>query len=128
MIILIGTILAVVVGILLIAACWDDCNYGLSTGSGAGTAITIFFGSVLVVLLIAFPIERMKAKRLMREVATTQETIDEARKDSFGNVERMALTRDMISLNKEIANAKYWNNTVWDIWIPDYVEQIEMLK
>ncbi|MBT7930169.1 hypothetical protein HN682_09690 [Candidatus Peregrinibacteria bacterium] len=124
MIILIGTILAVVLGVILIVACWDDCNYGM----GVGLGITIVSGFVLVILVIAFPMERMEAKRLMRNVATTQETIDEARKDSFGNVERMALTRDMISLNKEIVNAKYWNTTVWDIWIPDYVEQIEMLK
>mgnify|MGYP004005194589 FL=1 len=114
-------------GLALIAFSeYDGYDIGLQAGIGLGASI--LGGLSLLVMLLALPIQRMDTKQLIRDAETTRVVIKEARKDAFGDVERMALISDVISLNKRIVNAKYWNNTFYDIWISDEIENLEMLK
>ncbi|MBT6048760.1 MAG: hypothetical protein HOG49_18315 [Candidatus Scalindua sp.] len=114
-------------GLALIAFSeYDGYDIGLQAGIGLGASI--LGGLALLVMLLALPIQRMDTKQLIRDAETTRVVIKEARKDAFGDVERMALISDVISLNKRIVNAKYWNNTFYDIWISDEIENLEMLK
>ena len=53
-------------------------------------------------------------------------SIENARKMEV--VERTAIQFEIIKTNKWIYSERYWNNTLFDIWITDIIEEIEIIK
>lgn len=57
-----------------------------------------------------------------------KETIEEARKNDNSELERAALIQEIAEYNKDLANAKYWNKTIFDMFIYDGLAELEPLK
>jgi len=58
-----------------------------------------------------------------REAAAS---IERARSGSWG--ERAALQHKIIEANQWLAERQYWNRVLLDLWIPDEVDDLEMIK
>lgn len=88
---------------------------------GVITAITFFL------FLIAVPLERMDTLAGMAKVEATRIAFEESRK-SGDNVERYTRLDEIISVNQWLAKEKYYNNSAFDLWVPDEIESIQPIK
>lgn len=122
MLILVGLAVLLVIAILYVEISGDEFGF-----------IPVLFAIILLgIALIAIPINRMEVKSAMREYEATKETIKESRKSDTRNdlsgVERAAIVTKLSKLNYWVKDQQYWNNSLFDIWIPDTVDGIEVLK
>jgi hypothetical protein len=60
---------------------------------------------------------------------SVQHTMETARNDSTINKFELAtIQRDAIEKNAWLAKTQYWNVTVFDIWIPDKVMDLQPIR
>jgi len=58
-----------------------------------------------------------------------KETITKAReKGAATEIERAAMQTEIISVNKDLASAKYWNSTQFDPWWVDELTELPPLE
>jgi len=57
----------------------------------------------------------------------TKATVERAR-ETGSWIERAALQQEVIRANTWLARVKYWNKTVFDLWIPDAVDDLEPIR
>lgn len=93
-----------------------------------GFPLAVFSGLILFFSLIVLPISISSYKGEIQQYYATKETITESRKNNVSEVERAALIKVIIDTNNEIASLRYWNNTIFDIYIPDEITKLEYLK
>ena len=84
-------------------------------------------GFILIVCLICIPIQYWSIKSDIAEFNSVKASVEMARRNN-NNVENTALQLKIIEINKWLAATKYCNTTIWDIWIPDTVDEIETIK
>jgi len=53
-------------------------------------------------------------------------TLDNMRQKE--SIENAAIQIEIAKWNQWIAGKKYWNDTLFDIWIPDEIETIEFIR
>lgn len=124
MLILIG--LGIVMGFLVYMSVHDSGFENFWIG-----VPTLICGVVLVIALIAIPINRMDEKGKIRVYHATKSTIEIARNNDEivnSSFENAALTKEIIDINAWLANIQYWKNTCWSIWIPAEVMDLKPLK
>jgi len=85
-------------------------------------------GCVLFIALVAFPVVHIEARSFIVKYHAVKETINQSRQAEISDIERAALTNTIIAINAEIADCQYWNKTIFDIYIPDKVMELELLK
>lgn len=116
-------IFLVLVFLFVVGLYFDDkYPYGLwfvvSTASGV----------ILAILLIMLPICYYSDLAWIEKYHAFKVTVEEARKSNISEIERAAILQDIAVWNQDVASAKYWNKTIFDIYIPDEVEALEMLE
>ncbi len=94
---------------------------------GCGDIASFILGLMLFIYLLILPIEYYGNRGKIKQFEAVRLTIEMARSDP-GNIENAALKLEIVKLNAWLVGMNYWNNTVFDIFIPDEVEQIEWLK
>lgn len=88
----------------------------------------IIGGAVLLVLLIAVPIQQIDTVSIPAQRAAIQDTLDRARKDNLG-LEKAAATNSAMKFNQALATLKYYNNTWYgDLFINDCVDSVEPVR
>lgn len=116
-------IIAVLIGILLLGL-WlqefGNCSYG-----SLGDMLTFFSSTILISVLIALPLSRMVDKSFIQEYAAIKDTINS---NNFTALDRAALTQKVIDINRDIVSKKYYNSTVFDIFIVDEAANLETIK
>lgn len=118
MIILIGLTLIVIAGIALAQS---------YTWEALGMAMTIAGGILLFVALVTLPLSHFGIEAKIAEFEMTRKTIEVARE--YGDeLEKAAIQHKIIESNQWLAKKIYWNDTLFDIWIPDEVTQLKQLK
>ena len=124
MIILQSLVVFIIIGIVIAYIALDH-NYDF-VGSTA-IVISLFAGIGLLIALICIPCERMGIRAEIEAYYAMQKTIENARENG-DELEKATLVNKLIELNQGLAKYSYYNRTVWDIWIPDEIEELELLK
>lgn len=85
---------------------------------------------LLLVALIALPVSRMEIKQDIRHYQALMETLKESRSiaDVSHGVERAAIITQVAEKNAWVKDMQYWNNSPFDVWIPDTVDTLQPLK
>jgi Zn-dependent membrane protease YugP len=119
-------IILTVLGVLLIACIiWGRyTNYG-DDGILSELGI-IIIGVVLVFFILALPFERCGFNSNLKKLQAFEMTLDNMRKKE--SIENTAIQMEVAKWNQWIAGKKYWNDTLFDIWIPDEIKTIEFIK
>lgn len=111
------------IGVLLIVFTGE-----FSSLNTVGQVIAVFSGIVLLVALIALPVNYYSTKAEVDRYHALKETIEEARRGEVSEIERAALIQEIAGYNKDLASAKFWNDTLFDIYIFDGLTELEFLK
>lgn len=77
----------------------------------------------LVMCMMTLPKERMEWQSKFREIEAIRAS--RVREDP---IEGAAWRMKAAEVNAEIAKGRYYNQTVFDIWIPDQIESVEPIK
>ena len=117
MIFLIVAVIVVLVGVVLYQ--YDRVE--------SGTVFIIIGGFVLVLVLIFVFLNPLFVKGEIREFETIRRTVAVAR-ETGNELEKAAIQHKIIDGNQWLAGLVYWNETVFDIFIPDEVMQLKPLK
>lgn len=118
-------------GLLVIAiGCYivynkSSYNSLLATASSLACFVTII---VSVVMLFAWPVSWYVDKQFKAEYEMVKETIEVTREAEGTILERAALTHKIIEINQALAVKKYWNDGLWDWYIPDDVANLEPIR
>lgn len=83
----------------------------------------MLFSVIVLIFLNSYTV-----KGEIAEYYAVKATITNSRTTDIAEIERAALTQKIIETNKWLAKIQYDNNTIWDIFIPDEVNNLEPLK
>ena len=87
----------------------------------------IIGGFVLIVSLAGLPIDYYGTKVEIEQFNALKSTIEKSR-DQGRTIENAAFMMKIASANQWLAKKQYWNNTIFDIYIPDEVEKLKPLE
>jgi hypothetical protein len=118
MIILIILVILIITGELILRYTEHEATGGITV---------CVFGFILAVTLIMLPIIHYQKTGQIKRCLIVRQTIETAREDS-SEIEKAALQHKIIETNAWIAEHRYWNNTIFDIFIPDEIEDLEYLR
>lgn len=122
MMILSALVVMVVVGLFV--------KSGAVWGSGmdfAGDALVFFGGFFLVVAAIMLPLNHLGIKAEIQEYESVRQTAAMAR-EGGETWELAAYQQKVAEMNQWRAGIQYWNGTIFDIWVPDEVEDLEPIR
>lgn len=118
-IILILTALTII-GIVIACESWDY--------EFLGEIIAVIAGTILVILLIIWPVNYYSTKAEIKEYYQEKQTIQDARGRKIDSIENAALTQKIWDTNDWLANNKYWRKTIFKDMIPKEIDNLEPLK
>lgn len=86
-----------------------------------GMGIAVFGGTFLAAALLSLAVGRGGGYEDVARYHAFQKTLTTARAngDVTSAVERAAIQREVVAWNCKLAGARFWNNTVFDIWVVD---------
>ena len=88
----------------------------------------VLFGFLVVVFLIIWPTTYYSNYTRIEQFKTTKTVIEDARNNPNSGIEIAALTIKIVEKNEWLVSMKYWNNTTLDMFIPNEIEKLELLK
>ena len=88
--------------------------------------LAIAAGSLFLVSVLACPISQLGVKSKMKAFESVKATLSVARETQ--TLENVALQLEVIKSNKWLASTKYWNTTVFEIFIPDEIDKVNTIK
>jgi hypothetical protein len=88
---------------------------------------SMFFGVVTVIAIIAIPLNRISIEASIHRLEAIRETVNSAR-ERGDEIERFSLAKDIAEANRYLAEAKYLNSTIYSIWIPDSINDVEPIR
>ena len=121
MIILLGLVVILAIGIVLLK-CSDD----LTVGEMIGAVLTAAGGILFLAAMITLPVIHWDINSEIQQFKSVESSITQARTKL--DIESAAIYVKIIDSNKWLVDKKYWNETLFDIWIPDEVEDLKPLK
>jgi hypothetical protein len=74
------------------------------------------------------PIKQSSIRSEIAEFLATKNSVESARLDKDLAYESIMITKEIIEANKWLAKRQYWNETLFDIWIPDKVMELKPIK
>jgi len=89
--------------------------------------ITLVVTICIIGGVIAIPLKHMEYKSNINKFISVQSTLDTARLNG-DTINDATLQLSIVDSNKWLASAQYYNNTVFDIWIPDEVMELKPIK
>ena len=94
----------------------------------AGVTVALVSGIVLFVALVCWPLNYYGWQADIEAYNSINETIESSRQDEMSAIERAALTTTIAGINAKIAKGKYWKQTIFSVYIPDEVMDLEPIK
>lgn len=92
-----------------------------------GFMASIFGATCLFIALIVLPISRMGTHSQIAKFNAIDSTVQAARMRGE-SIENAAMQLKVAEANQWMASSKYWNRTVFDIWIHDDVSELRAIK
>ena len=128
MLILIGLTLLLIAGIVKVHM-YNKKNNSYYDDDVVGMIFSICAGIALVIALIMLLMIQMGTQSEIQAFYSVQQTMETARQDStISTLELATIQRDAIEKNAWLAQKQYWNTTVFDIWIPDKIMELNPIK
>jgi len=95
-----------------------------------GGVLAVVGGAALLASLIALPTNILTIRSEIEQFKITKATYENARNnfDSLSFVENAAIQVDIAHLNRWLVDTQYFNETVFDIFIPDEIMDLKPLK
>jgi hypothetical protein len=112
-------------GLMILGFVMSERSYCFDIG---WFVLALISGCILFIALVIFPINHIEARSFIIQYYAAKETINQSRQAEISDIERATLTNTITTINAEIANYQYWNKTIFDIYIPDEVMELELLK
>jgi len=109
------------------AGCWYRA-YTQHNDMPFSMLFTMIIGLFLLIALGAVLFHPYSVRGEIAEYHAVENSIANARATDITDIERAALTQKIIEANKWLAKVRYDNNTLWDIYIPDEVNDLEPLR
>ncbi len=115
-------IIIVLVLVLIIGIVWfniDDLSFG---------AIGFLFGGIagLVLCIVFLVVMPLEIKKEISQFNAIKHTLEIARENE--TIENTAIQLKIIKANEWLAGVQYYNSTMFKLWIPDIVNELEPLK
>lgn len=101
-----------------------------SKGYGTEELGIIFIGLTGILLLgsiIALLTYPMKVESNINKFLATKTTIEIARKTGV-SIENAAIQHKIIESNQWLARKQYYNSTIFELWIPDEVDNLKPIR
>ena len=117
MIILIVLGIVLVVGIVL----WVKDFEGLGMGLTIPAAILLFTA------LMGLIFQPLETRRFLQQYEMIRTENEYARSEG-DEIERMALRTQINTLNSKLVELRFWNETVFDVFIPDEVMTTKLIR
>lgn len=121
MILLIVLVLVLVVSIFGIIML--DYDYDFAAWIGA-----VISGFLLLIALITLPVIPYTIKAEMAELDAFKKTIQISRAQGLTEFERATITQDIAKWNETVALYQFHNDNWWDLWIPDFIDTVQLIK
>jgi hypothetical protein len=109
----------------LIAGLFIQKNWRYET---FGIVLTVLGAIVLFICVLCIPLNRYFVKKDIERVKAFKATLSESRSSGEFKAERVAFLSQIAHWNEKIAACKYDNTHGFDLWIPDEIDQIELIK
>lgn len=93
-----------------------------------GIALTMLSGILLGTALFMLLVNHYSGKEGIEKYYALKETIEISRKNKATDIERASLVKEIAECNKDLASFRYYNDTIFDIFIPDELAQLPNLK
>ena len=93
----------------------------------AFTACVITAG-LLVVSLISLPISYYSGMAEIERYHALKESYENSRNQEVSEYERATIAQKVAEYNADIASVRYWNDTIFDIFIPDELAELDYLE
>lgn len=103
------------------------CSKEYSSVNTTGFFMTAIFGSCLVFALALLLISYYSTKAEVNRYYALKETIEVSRNNDISELERATLASEIAKYNKDLASIKFWNDTIFDIYIYDGLAELEYL-
>ena len=93
-----------------------------------GGLVALCSGVVLFFALISLPLNPMFVEAKIEKYKSVQKTAERARQNTERWIERASYQQTVAKMNQWRAQIQYWNDTAFDIWIPDTVDTLEPIE
>jgi len=93
-----------------------------------GIMLAAVGGMLLFVSLILLPIHRYETRAKIIGFNAVAELVDSSQGKDNTNIRNAAMYLKVAELNAWLAEIKYWNKSIFDIWIPDEIEKLEPIR
>ena len=120
-------IILLLLAAVLAASIYTHNEYYSSWGEFVGTLGAIASGLTLGCMLLILPINRAASYSAMAEIEALRWSVNNAR-ERGDSLENVALQHQIIEANQWIASVQYWNDSAFDIFWPDDVDDIKPIK
>lgn len=95
---------------------------------GPCVGATVVTGLTILLMTIALMANNCSVSNDVNQLLIVKQEIEKARSNPNMEAERVAFLPKVIEYNQQVASYKYWNNTQWDLWIPDELADLEPIK
>lgn len=85
-------------------------------------------GIALFFAIVTFPFIHMSYKAGIESYYAFEQTIEDARSQDISDYERVTLTKEVAEMNKWVKSSQYYNHTIFDWYIPDEIDELELIK
>ena len=102
--------------------------YRFEIAECAGAVVATITGFVLFFWLLIWVLNYSFNCAGIQEFTAVQQTIEESRKNTGSEYERVMLTEKIIEENEWLAGCKFWNETFVGDMIPDEIMKLEPIK
>lgn len=118
-------LLLIILGVLLIGGIvLANVSYDFDM---VGGITAIIAGVLLLIALIMLPLSYYGIEGEIQEYKSVVKSLEDARERN-NDFENAALQQKIIDTNRWLASHQYWNNTIFDIYIPDEVAQLKPVR
>ncbi len=115
--------------VLIVLGVIGDKNWGWVDATGACHFVALILILTNIIALIYLPITRREDRVFVEQVKATRITLNSFRKKEY-NFDRATIAKDIVDVNKKIAELKYDNRSFWwwDWWTDDSVDELKLIK
>ncbi len=123
-------ILAISIGVLVAGILLLKNSNGNDWKAPTGFIAVFVAAVVLFMMAVAFPVNYLLVTSDIVKHEEYRRTINEMRNRVFeaNPVEGAAIFLKILNTNAAIADYKYWNERIWDLWIPDKIMNVKPIK
>jgi hypothetical protein len=121
MILIIISVVALIVGICIL-------NFGSWRYEVLGVILIVLASLTLLLVAITIPLNRNDYYRDAASLEAFRKTVYQSRAVNPTDLERVSMLRSIAEWNEKIAGAKYDNEHLYDLWIPDEVMDLKPIE